>query len=61
MPDEIQITLGFEQGFHPGVRISGRVIPPSGGDLAKPEGVQLVSSQGGRDASSWETALGARH
>jgi hypothetical protein len=59
MPDEIRITLGFEEGFHPGVRISGRVIPPSRGDLAKPEGVMLVSSQGGRDASTWETTLGS--
>jgi hypothetical protein len=59
MSDEIRITLGFEEGFHPGVRISGRVIPPSGGDLAKPGGVLLVSSQGGRDASSWETTLGS--
>lgn len=48
---EIQITLGLSESRLPsGVEVTGRVIPPAGGALPKPEGVLLLSSSGGRNA-----------
>jgi hypothetical protein len=48
---EIQITLGADTPSRAGVRVSGRIIPATGGALQKPEGVLLASSSGGRNAA----------
>jgi hypothetical protein len=53
----IEIVLGFSGAMRPGVRVSGRVIPPAGGALAKTEGLTLSPSSGGRYAPVIETAV----
>ena len=55
----IDIVLGFSGSSRPGVRVSGRVIPPAGGALAKTESVILAPSSGGRYAPVVETAVAA--
>lgn len=55
----IEIVLGFSGTMRPGVRVSGRVIPPAGGALAKTEGVILSPSSGGRYAPVIETPVAA--
>ena len=54
---EIQITLGADTPSRAGVRVSGRIIPATGGALQKPEGVLLASSSGGRNAAFFSAAV----
>jgi hypothetical protein len=54
---EIRITLGLQARSPAGVQVSGRIIPPAGGALPRPEGVVLVSSSGARGAPFLSTTL----